>query len=890
MGEGILTRRAANGLRVRLGGVAAGLAAALAVGGLATVVSASGAAAGTRPSAAVFPEAGVRYAPSGSSITVRGVPEADLSGMTVTGSVTGSHAGRITALIGARGGVFTPARPFAPGETVTVVTPGFRAVGERGDSYRFRVAPYVAPATAEKALAVAAATSQTATAPSPGATGTSASARAGYVPPACPLVKYRSEPHLHAQRVCENIGVQTSGTPANNYLFMTPGGYEAAGEGIFATNGDLVWWATQKDAADHNLTPVQYDGQPYLALWTGAHAGAHGRGQINLYNSHYQLAGVIQAAGGYPVDSVDLHEIRITPQGNALIGIYVPEPYSTPQWSGTVLAYVVQEVSLLKTSRGIQTGSLLFEWNSLDEVNPSQSMIGPPASGGTWDYFHGNAIDEDTNGNIIVSARNTWGIYSIDPSGGMVWQVGAKGDPRLTEPWCYQHDISALGNNTYSLYDDGGAGPGCAPNSTQHPARGLIFTVDPSTTPVTLTLQSSYTHNPPIYSAYTGSTQLLSNGDVVIDWANTPEITEYNSSGSQVKMDLSLSNWSYRGFSSPWVGLPLWPPSIAAQETSSGTNIWASWNGSTQVQSWQVLGGPAAGRLHNVGGAVQKTGFETQITLKGAYRAVAVEALSASGAVLSTSKTVPATGYAVATSGGNLFNYGNAGWYGSEVGTALPAPVTGTAYTPDGLGYWIVTARGNVFNHGDARWYGSPADGPISGSVVGIAPTTDGNGYWLATSTGSVYAYGDAAAGLQPSGFRPAASVVGITASGSGHGYWLETSAGNVYNFGGAGWYGSRASAANPAPIVGMAALPDGQGYWLVTSAGNVYNFNATWHGSEAGSALPAPISGIAATPDGEGYWLVTRDAVVYAHGDATFYGPPNPSQVPPRTVAIATS
>ena len=138
---------------------------------------------------------------------------------------------------------------------------------------------------------------------------------------------------------------------------------------------------------------------------------------------------------------------------------------------------------------------------------------------------------------------------------------------------------------------------------------------------------------------FTGSMQVLGNGDALVDWANVPEITEYGSGGN-VNMDLSLSNWSYRGLRFAWDGQPTQPPAIAAQRAGTGTNVWASWNGSTAVAAWRVLGGSDASHLSPVGGPVSKNGFETAMALRSHYATLAVQALSSSGAVLATSKPI----------------------------------------------------------------------------------------------------------------------------------------------------------------------------------------------------------------------------------------------------------
>lgn len=464
----------------------------------------------------------------------------------------------------------------------------------------------------------------------------------------CPTLTYHTAPTLKAQAACASLGVQTHGTDPGSYLFLTPGGNSGTGAGIFQDNGVLVWWLHTSAPDQEDMSVVHYQGQPYIAVWTGSPRshGSWGVGTVTLYDTHYQVAGHIVISREYGANGIDLHEFQITPEGDALVGSYKPQRMRVHGHLVTVLGYLVEKWSLVRDSSGIHTGKVLFAWNSLSDVRLSDSHYPAPGSGGVWDYFHGNGITEAPNGDLLVSGRNTWGIYDVSThrrSRGfdhVFWQVGGPHDSRLSEPWCYQHDISALGHGVYGVYDDGGTGPGCAVHTTQHPARGLIFSVSVTRRPVRIRLIRAYTHKPPIYSGYTGSMQVLDNGDALIDWANTPEVTEYDSSGRDVKMDLSLSNWSYRGLRFAWDGQPTQPPAIASQRTASSTNVWASWNGSTEVTAWRVLGGSDPQHLSPVGGPFTKAGFETEMSVTGHYARLAVQALSPSGAVLSTSNAI----------------------------------------------------------------------------------------------------------------------------------------------------------------------------------------------------------------------------------------------------------
>jgi hypothetical protein len=460
-------------------------------------------------------------------------------------------------------------------------------------------------------------------------------------PPPCPTVTYHSAPQLTAQSVCMNRGVVTHGTARGTYLFLTPGGIDKhdGGAGIFEDDGTLVWWRPFRDQYD--LTVVHHHGRAYLAAWTGKpdFNDPYGNGSIVLYNEHYQRVGSITTVGAIGPGHVDPHDFRITPGGDALFGVYQPVGARYDGRRVEVYQYVVQEVSLVSGPHGIHSGRLLFQWKSLQHVPLSQSRLPAPTDHTVWDYFHGNTVSLDTDGNLLVSARNTWGIYKINiKTGQTIWEVGARGDSTLAEPWCYQHDIESSGNGLYSLFDDGGQGPGCQ-GATKHEARGLIIRVDPSQQPASVTLVRSFVRTPAAYPGCCGNLQSLPGGASLIDWGNQPTLTQYSDTGA-VDMMLSMSAWSYRGYRFAWTGLPLTRPAVAARRGQSTTTVWASWNGSTQVQAWRVWAGSDSGQLRPVGPARPKTGFETRIILHHLYGRVEVQAIGTHQTVLSTSRVL----------------------------------------------------------------------------------------------------------------------------------------------------------------------------------------------------------------------------------------------------------
>ena len=118
-------------------------------------------------------------------------------------------------------------------------------------------------------------------------------------------------------------------------------------------------------------------------------------------------------------------------------------------------------------------------------------------------------------------------------------------------------------------------------------------------------------------------------------------------------------------------------------------------------------------------------------------------------------------------------------------GSRLSAPIRAFAGTPDGGGYWLVAANGGIFNFGDAGFYGSlSSKGVTSSSVVSMAATPDGKGYWLIDSSGDVWAFGDANSTLGSLSGDGILNIVGVAVTPDGAGYWLVGSDGSVSKFG----------------------------------------------------------------------------------------------------------
>jgi hypothetical protein len=245
-------------------------------------------------------------------------------------------------------------------------------------------------------------------------------------------------------------------------------------------------------------------------------------------------------------------------------------------------------------------------------------------------------------------------------------------------------------------------------------------------------------------------------------------------------------------------------------------------------------------------------------------------------------------GYAMITSFGKLFHYGDFHFDGDESAVMLDKPIVGMAATSGG-GYYLVGADGGIFAF-DAPFYGSMGGQPLDQPMVGMCCAPSGEGYWTVAGDGGVFSFGEAPFYGSMGGHPLNQPIVGMCCTPTGKGYWFVAADGGIFSFGDAAFYGSMGGHPLNQPIVGMAATATGQGYWLVAADGGIFSFgDAGFYGSMGGHPLNQPIVGMAAPtvapakakarptthPTAEpGYWMVAKDGGIFSF-DTPFYGSP---------------
>jgi len=293
---------------------------------------------------------------------------------------------------------------------------------------------------------------------------------------------------------------------APGYVFLAI--KEGAGEHgpmIVDDQGQLVWYSKYTSARD--LKVQRYQGKPVLTWWEGRVFAGHGEGEYVIFDDSYREIARVRAGNGY---QGDLHEFLITPQDTALLVAYAKRrwdlsaiggPKDGMAWEG-----IVQEVD-------IQSGKVLFQWHSLEHVDIEESYIELSEDPDhIYDYFHINSIDVEPDGNLLLCARNTWGVYKVErESGKIIWRLDGKKSDFEMGPGtqsAFQHDARRQRDGTITIFDNG------AHPKVHDRSRGIVVELDEEK--MSAKLVREYTSPQKRLSTSQGNMQLLPNANVLI--------------------------------------------------------------------------------------------------------------------------------------------------------------------------------------------------------------------------------------------------------------------------------------------------------------------------------------------------------------------------------------
>ena len=492
--------------------------------------------------------------------------------ISVTGYVSGTHPGKTHLASDGKTVIFEMGTDFSTNETVEVTLTPFAASGANGNvqgyQYSFMVgAPMSDPPTA---------TSHSA--PGPATTGVTAQVVG---PPDNPVEPPASSgPRALVGPVVLTNGVSVpsdfpkviitaNSNPSPGYLFL-----ENALNGIppytmMLDNHGLPVWYRRGRMYDFK---IQKNGMITWALSDDTGFPA--------FDQNFNYLKTYLTTNGYSTDS---HDLKILPDGSYFMIGYRLNPvnlslyYSTASTDVDVRETVVQGFT--------PAGELIFQWRAWDNYNIADLN-------GNADFPHMNGLDIDVDGNILVSARHLSEVTKIDRnSGDVIWRLSGPhssfkfiGDP--FNGTSFQHNISALGNGHYMVFDNG---------DTRNPtvSRAAEFQLD--LTNKTATLAWQFRDSPDKYAYYLGSAQRLPTGNTLINFvmAQYPKAIEVDASGTKhFELSLSPGSDAYRAFRFPWNGVVSAPYLVVDPQPNNVTLVFNKF-GDTNVAYYRIYGGTA---------------------------------------------------------------------------------------------------------------------------------------------------------------------------------------------------------------------------------------------------------------------------------------------------------
>ncbi|MCB0722181.1 MAG: aryl-sulfate sulfotransferase [Ignavibacteriae bacterium] len=427
--------------------------------------------------------------------------------ISVTGSKSGLHTGDVKLASDGKKILFRPHIPFRTNETVTVQVSSnnnqLKFNSRKDFSYRFTTEATRIPISGDKSLRDE-------------------------------LGDYYRAPFELDNAEPPELTVTISNNPSPGRLFVSSYNTDPSYL-IIAENNANVFWS--KGFGNQTLDfKVQSNGTLTYYLT--------GSDKFFQMNDKYEVIDSFACGNGYTTDT---HEFILLPNGHSLLMAYDPQIVDMSQivaggdTAATVIGLIIQELD--------ESKNVVFQWRSWDhfEITDATSL---DLTSSTIDYVHGNAIDMDTDGNLLISSRHMDEITKIDRvKGSIIWRLGGihnqftfKND---SLGFFRQHCIRRIANGNITLFDNGNF------HSPQF-SRAVEYNLDEIGKTVTLVWE--YRNNPTIYGFAMGSVQRLENGNTLIGWGfTTPALSEVTPDGKvALEMKFPGNIVSYRAFKFNW--------------------------------------------------------------------------------------------------------------------------------------------------------------------------------------------------------------------------------------------------------------------------------------------------------------------------------------------------
>ena len=464
----------------------------------------------------ISPQPGAKYVSTENNIIIGfenplklAEPEIE-EGITVEGTESGIHSGAVILCERGCKILFKPSSSFLPGETIAVSISGklLKAVFPYRKKYKFHFTashqnPY----------------------------------HFTYSNPAMGNKTYPGVFEIHSLEP-PPLTVTINNNPSPGYLFTAPfNGHTSLV--ITNTNGTHYWYKGIRALCG------DFKKQP--------------NGNLTFYieqvfkhfemNVDYNTIDSFYCGNGY---QADIHELRVLNNNNALLMAYDTQTVDMSQIisggnpNARVVGLIIQEID--------ENKNVVFQWRSWDHFQITDALH-ENLLDSAIDAVHGNSIDIDNDGNLIISSRHLDEITKINrTTGAIIWRFGGLNNQFTfindSLRFNYQHAARRISNGNITIFDNG--------NFHSPPfSRAVEYSIDEQN--MTATLVWQYRHNPDVFGPWGGYLQRLDGGNTLISWGGTiPTVTEVKPDGTIVfEANYSVNVYTYRAYKYDWNGAPI---------------------------------------------------------------------------------------------------------------------------------------------------------------------------------------------------------------------------------------------------------------------------------------------------------------------------------------------
>ncbi|KAJ5324419.1 hypothetical protein N7476_003019 [Penicillium atrosanguineum] len=467
------------------------------------------------------------------------------------------------------------------------------------------------------------------------------------------------------------------------YLHIDPDGdsslYEQyqTGPHIYDEDGTLIWTGTMQ-FENRNVFDFKainsFDNKTYLSMILQYSHDGRERGYGMILNEKYETFRKLPLRKDLGV--FDIHEFNVRKDGkSALVTVYLSEEISLAEFGRP------NEKTFLETGGFAEidttTAEVIYDWRSYNQIPLSET---------------------NEAGDYLISMRFTNTLYLVSGlDGKIMWRLnGVNGgdfdsdflfskqhDAKFQESSGTRHVISFMNNASDEEFQE------------ETISAAMIVEVETGTTPMTARVIKRYNRPDEDLTRLRGNSQVLPNQNMFVCWSQGGYISEHSPEGDLLMSAKFTSPRfsNYRAYKFEFTGRPTIPPDLVSSvwgsdETNLVTTIWISWNGATDVASYNFYAQASQFDTPVFIGNVSKTGFESMFMASGYVDWVSAEAVDHDGNIMGTS-LIQRTQFP---------NWKQVGWSGYS---DQPRPQDPSRFLGKGLGFFNDKADGSSFSSSD---------------------------------------------------------------------------------------------------------------------------------------------------------------------------------------------